>query len=73
MMRLVPIVVMAALTAGCATTPINRVPVRIPYYTPAEQDQMAEVLKDPKTPDIVHRWIDDYGDVRAQIRAVNAR
>lgn len=60
----------AALLAGCASTG-SSLPVRLATYTAAEQDEAAAAL--PAAAPILRRMIDDYGELRAQVRAVRNR
>lgn len=57
---------MAALLAGCATAVSDPV-VRLAPYTAAEQAEAAAAL--PTLPPVIRRMIDDYGQLRAELRA----
>lgn len=67
MLRLIGIGLMAALLTGCAQGSSDRVPVQLARYTAEEQRQAADAL--PGAAPIIQRMIEDYGDLRAQVRA----
>ena len=58
----------AALLTGCATGRSDQVPVQLVRYTTAEQREAADAL--PGAAPILRRMIEDYGELRAQVRAV---
>jgi hypothetical protein len=45
--------------------------VRLVHYTPAEQQEAAAALRPdaPPVAPILRRMVEDYGDLRAQVRA----
>lgn len=66
MLRLIGIGLMAALLTGCGAA-TSSVPVTLARYTAEEQRQAADAL--PGAAPILRRMIEDYGELRAQVRA----
>lgn len=62
---------MAALTAACGAATSDAPQVRLAVYTPAEQQEAAAAL--PPPPHILRRMIEDYGALRAALRAARER
>jgi len=74
-MRL-PVVLLVAgvLLAACAAPaadwgPQQPCPVMLREYSAAEQRRVADLLDAGAVPDPLPRWIDDYGRLRAEVRA----
>ena len=66
MRRRIGIGLMAALLTGCAEA-TSSVPVTLVRYTAEEQRQAADAL--PGAAPILRRMIEDYGELRVQVRA----
>lgn len=74
MKRLLGIAATAALLAGCATAPSSGpfCPELVPYSHAAQRAAAAELDALPPSA-MLRRMIDDYGDLRARIRAACQR
>lgn len=66
---------LATLLAGCATAPTDPTAVAAPHlvdYPPAVQRQAADELEALPDDSAVGRMIADYGNLRDQVRALEA-
>ena len=61
---------MAALLSGCAAGSSEAPVVRLVRYTAEEQRLAAEAL--PAAAPILRRMVEDYGELRAALRAAGA-
>ncbi len=66
MRQLITTAATAALLAACATAASDP-GIRLATYTPAEQAEAVAAL--PGLPPVIRRMIDDYGQLRAELRA----
>jgi len=67
-----------ALLGGCAAPAAGDwgsavCPVTIREYSREEQRRVADLLEFKRVPDPLPRWIEDYGRLRAEVRAACGR
>jgi hypothetical protein len=74
MRRLPAVLVLTGALAACSAPtadwgPNRPCPVALREYPAAEQQRVAELLEGKTLSDPLPRWIDDYGRLRAEVRA----
>jgi len=66
-----------ALLGGCAAPAAGDwgalCPVTIREYSREEQRRVADLLEAGRVPDPLPRWVEDYGRLRAEVRAACGR
>jgi hypothetical protein len=77
-MRTMLALALMLLVAGCAAPvadwgPKHPCPVSIREYSRDEQRRVADLLEANRVPDPLPRWIEDYGRLRAEVRAACGR
>jgi hypothetical protein len=74
-MKRLPVLFLAGATLAACAAPVadwgprSPCPVALREYPAAEQRRVADLLDAREVPEPLPRWIDDYGRLRAEVRA----
>jgi hypothetical protein len=74
MRRLPAVLLLTGMLTACSVPaadwgPRRPCPVVLREYPATEQKRVADLLEERAVPDPLPRWLDDYGRLRAEVRA----